>query len=72
MTAFKCDICGAYYEPYCYFGNQEAHANTIVFCRKTAGIIANNITQTFDACPECIKAVDSLIAERKRDKKDDS
>lgn len=67
MTAFKCDICGAYYEPYNYYGNQkEANPNTVVLCRKSAGVIANSINQTFDVCPKCMKAFEKLLEERKR------
>lgn len=67
MKAFKCDICGVYYEPYNYYGNKNTDKpNTVIFCRKAAGVIPDNITGTFDACPVCMEAIQSLINERKR------
>lgn len=66
MTAFKCDICGAYYGLYRYYANQEEDKpNMLALCRVSPGTLANHITQTYDACPNCMKAIQSLIKERK-------
>ena len=67
MTAFKCDICGAYYEPYNYFHNQsDKKPNSLMtYCKRASGGDDNCMTR-YDVCPSCMKAVNTLIEERKR------
>lgn len=36
------------------------------------GVIASNINQTYDACPDCMTAFQDLLEERKGDRKDDT
>ena len=66
MTAFKCDICGAYYEPYNYFGNQsdEAPNSLMLYAQREIG--DDTCMMRHDVCPLYMEAVKELIEERKR------
>ena len=67
MTAFKCDICGAYYEPYNYYGNQsDEKPNSLMLYAKREGFGKESAMTRYDLCPECMKAVSKLFEERKR------
>ena len=67
MLAFKCDICGAHYEPYNYYGNQsDKEPNSLMLYAKQEGFGHDNCMMRYDVCPLCMKAVKSLIEERKR------
>ena len=67
MLAFKCDVCGAYYEPYNYFGNQsDGEPNTLMTYAKHVGMRHDTAVTRYDVCPLCMKAVNKLIEERKR------
>ena len=67
MLAFKCDICGAYYEPYNYYGNQSDESpNSLITCGNRASCGHKTAIKNYDVCPACMKAVNKLIEERKR------
>lgn len=67
MTAFKCDICGAYYEPYNYFGNQSDESPNSLMLYENRACSSNYTAVTrYDVCPYCMKAVNKLLEERKR------
>ena len=65
MEAFKCDICGEFYEPYNYFSNQDHEKpNAIVLCNKSSSGFVNQIAR-YDMCPECMNALDILVKKRR-------
>ena len=66
MTAFKCDICGAYYEPYNYYDNQSDEAPNSLMIYATREIGGETHMIRYDVCPLCMKAVNKLIEDRKR------
>ncbi len=67
MIAFKCDICGGYYEPYNYYGNQsDDEPNALMLYAKRAAFEDESAMVRYDLCPECMKAVNKLFEERKR------
>lgn len=72
MTVFKCDICGAFYDPYNFYGNQETDKpNTICLARNSASLMLMPHIQTFDTCPECMEAFEKFLKSR-HNKGDDS
>lgn len=68
MTAFKCDICGAYYQPYSYFGNQnnEKPNSLMTFVKRASGFQNDRVIERYDVRSERMKAVKKLFEERKR------
>ena len=73
MQAFKCDVCGTYYEPYNYYGNQDCSApNAIIFANDNAAR-TKTYGEKFDLCPDCMEAFKTLTKLRGRlGRKDDS
>ena len=73
MTVFKCDICGVFYDPYNFYGNQKTdEPNTICLARNSASSMPMlPHIQTFDTCPECMEAFEKFLKSR-RNKGDDT
>ena len=65
VIAFKCDICGAYYEPYGYFGNQsdEEPNSFMLYAKHEIG--GDGCMTRYDVCPACMNAVKELFEKRK-------
>lgn len=66
MTAFKCDICGAYYEPYHYYGNHDrTKPNAIMFYNDNAACVRTYV-EKFDLCPDCMTAFQTVMDVRSK------
>ena len=57
MTAFKCDRCGYFYEPYNYYGSQnDSKANSI----ETKSGMGSTVKH-YDICPSCMEAFEEFL-----------
>lgn len=62
--ARRCDVCKKYYDIY-YHDNSVSGPNTVRLLRKELDDSAYNC-DTFDVCPECLKAVIDILYTKKR------
>lgn len=65
--AYKCDLCGKIYDPYCIVSTTGSYNGLSLIHRihnvDSPDDISNPIT--FDCCPECMQAIGEVVAYRK-------
>lgn len=69
--AKKCDVCGKFYDHYEAINDYDGafrNYNTLTVYRKTKYEKSTTTKYNFDLCPECMKAFEEWINNRKEDK----
>lgn len=64
-NAFKCDICGQFYDI-----DYNVDNAFVFFKTNSVGKKFYNGDRIMDCCPDCVKAIKELLESRKEDKND--